>query len=427
MNKSESKLNKQISKHYVDHACNISSPGQVAKELNLDPSRISELRGARRLLTIEQAEIIKEMYGIPSNSTSYWLEGERTTLEALGIDFIDNGLKLHFCRILELFNTDTFIDRVLSNIYVNEKGIPEFKETSLFEQADINKSIEQKNKRLIKEHKIKMFNLLLSSEHFQQWCDSAATLLGRDDIQQDDKFFGDLLMNKDIRKAVIKGDEIQWGSTDSNPVTLPLILASIEKGFYLSFSNVYQNRKEAIGKFIAICRFKQLVESKSYANILPSGSTFIFGKKLGMVRNNMPVKEYVIVGKCVWDHEEQLGTKIRLNNPIKTKSVVKLSRDEGGFELNPDDQLVPETIRYLNVRLFYTEQFNYVAEIQTFSDNFKGCDRSILVEFEERHKVFDGMIEILKYFTADFHFTIKQIKGAVAANGGYIPSAIYID
>ena len=76
MKETETKLNKQISKHYVEHACSISSSGQVAKDLNLEPSRISEIKSGRRRLSEKESEVIQELYGLPSTSDGHWVEAE---------------------------------------------------------------------------------------------------------------------------------------------------------------------------------------------------------------------------------------------------------------------------------------------------------------------------------------------------------------
>lgn len=97
---------------------------------------------------MEQAEILKMNYGIPSSTECYWMEAEITSLEALDKDFIDNGLKQNFIRLVTVIGGDESIDLMLEDVCLDRKRIKEFVDLSLTDKANKHNGISQKNKRL---------------------------------------------------------------------------------------------------------------------------------------------------------------------------------------------------------------------------------------------------------------------------------------
>lgn len=425
MNSPNNKLNKQISKHYVDHACNISSPGQVSKELDLPPPRISELRKGMRQLTAEQAEIIKMNYGIPSTTECYWMEAELTSLEALGKDFIDNGLMQNLIRLVTVISDDEFIDMMLEDVSVDTKRIKGFVDLSLIDKANKHNGTSQKNKRLERVYKLKVFNKLLADMTFQNWCAAANRILAEYPNTQDLKFFEDLLYNKDIFSAQLVEGRMQWDFPTTDFTTLPRIFSSIEEGFRVSLLKPSSRPSEAISRLSAICQLKRLIDCKTYAHIFTSQSSFSFGTKLGIEKGIQPVKEYAIAGKCVWNSSEQSERYLELNQPKSEKGVVDWVPLISYADMSSED-LAPLSFTHAEIKLFYTEQYQYLVALGLATDEFMPPKRCLLIKIENRQKVFDDLLAIFEHFDIAHEFTMKHIKKAVAANGGYIPSAIYI-
>ena len=123
MKETETKLNKQISKHYIEHACSISSSGQVAKELGIEAPRVSEIKAGRRRLTADEAQVLKELYGTPSQSEGHWVVAELIDFDSLNKSLVDNSLVNQLVKVSEFVNSEEFIDDILSCIRVEESRI----------------------------------------------------------------------------------------------------------------------------------------------------------------------------------------------------------------------------------------------------------------------------------------------------------------
>lgn len=95
--------------------------------------------------------------------------------------------------------------------------------------------------------------------------------------------------------------------------------------------------------------------------------------------------------------------------------------------LNLPEALDLNTSKYLSIRLFYTEQYKYVVEIQLYPDEIYISHRKILIDIKEKEKLFAQVLDILTFFNVEHYHTVNNIKAAVAKEGGYIPSAIYIE
>ncbi|QYK01741.1 hypothetical protein [Shewanella psychrotolerans] len=418
MNSSNAKLNKQISKYYVEHACGISSTGQVAKELNLDASRVSELKGARRQLTTEQAEIIKKIYGLPSASQSHWIEGELLPKD-FHKSFIDNGLTIHFINLIELVNSERFWDSFLKGVSVNESSVPGFKLpwTLSWEEQEL---IGPKNNEILKKYKLNLLDKLFKRDDFQKWCDSAHYLMHQSGIVKDNQFYENIFYEKDILSAIVENGVVHWNVPTSDFKRLPMICDEVEPHFRISGG--YEINSRHIEKIIILYRLRQLMEGKTYAYLFEDQNS-LFSKKLTINHKNSPVKEYVVVGKCVWDPDKLF----RLQVPIIMNSVIGWSSGED-YSHSYERDIMPHRHRFITIRLFYTETYNYLVELKLFDDEYGAiCNRCLMIQVEDRQNVFDELKGIFDYFKIENIFMMNSVKRAVADNGGYIPSAIYID
>jgi hypothetical protein len=418
MNSSENKLNKQISKYYVEHACEISSTGQVARELNLETSRVSELKGGRRQLTIEQAEIIKQIYGLPSASQGHWIECELLSKD-FHKSFIDNGLAIHFIKLIELLNTAHFMDTFLKGVSVNESSVPGFKLPWTLSREE-QKLIGPQNNEILKNYKLNLLYELFKRDDFQKWCDSVLYLMHQSNIVKDTKFYENIFHEKDILSVIAENGVVHWNVPTSDFKRLPMICGEVESHFRISGGSEVNSRH--IEKIIILYRLKQLMEGKTYAYLFEEKNSF-FSMKLTINHKNSPVKECVVVGKCVWDPDELF----RLQVPIIMDSVVGWSSGED-YSYSYDRDIMPNRHRFIRIKLFYTETYNYLVELKLFDDEYGAiCNRCLMIKVEDRQNVFDELKGIFDYFKIENNFMMNSVKRAVADNGGYIPSAIYID
>ncbi|WP_432299608.1 hypothetical protein [Shewanella frigidimarina] len=418
MNSSNDKLNKQISKYYVEHACEISSTGQVAKELNLETSRVSELKGGRRQLTIGQAEILKQIYGLPSASQGHWIECELLPKD-FHKSFIDNGLTIHFINLMELLNTDRFMDTFLKGVSVNESSVPGFKLpwTLSWEEQEL---IGPKNNEILKNYKLNLLNELFERDDFQKWCDSVFYLMHQSNIVKDTKFYENIFHEKDILSVIAENGVVHWNVPTSDFKRLPMICDEVEPHFRILGG--YEVNSRHIEKIIILYRLKQLMEGKTYAYLFEEQNS-LFSKKLAINHKNSPIKEYVVVGKCVWDPDKLF----RLQVPIIMNSVVGWSSG-GDYSHLFERDIMPNRHRFITIRLFYTETYNYLVELKLFDDEYGATyNRRLMIQVENRQNVFDELKGIFDYFKIEDTFMMNSVKRAVADNGGYIPSAIYID
>ncbi|MCZ8530582.1 hypothetical protein [Alteromonas sp. PRIM-21] len=90
------------------------------------------------------------------------------------------------------------------------------------------------------------------------------------------------------------------------------------------------------------------------------------------------------------------------------------------------ENLASHTFTHAEIKLFYTEQYQYLVALDLATAEFMPSKRSLLIKIENRQKVFDDLLAIFEHFDIALEFTMKHIKKALAANGGYISSAIYI-
>lgn len=422
--KNTEKLNKQISQHYVNHACTISSPGQVAKDLGLESSRISELRSGGRQLKREEAEIIREIYGLPSTSNAHWTYSELTSSKSFELDFVDNGYINHLLILVEKINDSVFIDRLLSTILVKECEISGYVNAIHVSPPDERESVEKNNERLIKAHKIDLFKRLLEEPKFELWCRALTGLLNDGTVEVNRDFEGNVMYYKDILCSRVINGTVQWDYPTSDFSSLERICSDIEKGFSLTCyaTLIYSSFKDFAASLLAVYEVWNLIESNTYAHVLPSCTTLILAKNLNRYDVKRPAKEYAVVGKCVW----KTNNKIRLDKKIVQPSILK-------YQFRPEnppisrDGLFPLDIEFLSAHLFYTEQFNFYFKLECFADNLGTFARSFLIKIENRKNVIEEVLSVFSFFGIDDIFTEHSIKKAIAENGGYVPSTTYLE
>ncbi len=164
----EQKHSKHTTKLYIEHACNHIGTNAAATLLNLEAPRVSDMKSGRRLMTFEQSEIIRSEFGLPNMGSGIYVKGE-----LLGKnwhqEYVHNGRVLHFLSAVKAINSQELLDDILSQCNVDTRNIPEFDRETYLLPDDKRKSVEQKNRRLEREEKIKKLQMLLERRDFQEW------------------------------------------------------------------------------------------------------------------------------------------------------------------------------------------------------------------------------------------------------------------
>lgn len=383
MEQPEKKLNLQISKYYTEHACQLSSTNEVAALLELPASRVSELRGGRRQLTVAQAEKIKEIYGLPSASQGHWIECELLSSDSIHKQFIDNGLALHYLQIIELVNSEQFQNILFEYFYFSDQTVPGYQSTTGLYGDDYSQ-VQKENDKLFRTYKLKYFNELLASSRFHDFCDSE--------------------------------------SASFSPEAFNAICAEINPNFYFhSHPDLYEH---LFRLFRALRDVRDLSLSGTYDNLVQFETGLSIGGNCKIDKAASPRKEYVVVGKVVWE----LGSEnlLRLTNPIANAGVGDLQVDES--RLNLFSSINPQRYTHFSLKLYYSELYKYFLEIWLCEDEVRyKPGRKFLIKIADRQKIFHELSEIFSYFQIEIDWNVKRIKYAIAQNGGYIPGAIYLD
>jgi hypothetical protein len=383
MEQPDKKLNLQISKYYAEHACQLSSTNEVAILLDLPASRVSELRHGRRQLTVAEAEKIKETYGWPSASKGHWMECEHLSSENIHKQFIDNGLALHYLQIIEMVKSEQLQNSLFEYFYFSDQTVSGYQSMSGLNGDDYSE-VQKENNKLFRTYKLKYFNELLAKNRFHDFCDRE--------------------------------------SASFSPEAFNAICAEINPNFgFHSHPDLYEH---LFRLFRALRDVRDLSLSGTYANLVQFETGLSIGGYCKIDKAVSPRREYVVVGKVVWE----LGSEnpLRLTNPIANAGVGDLQADDDC--LNFSRSLNPKTFTHCSLKLYYSELYKYFLQVNLFEDGdgFEPA-RKVLVEISERQKIFEELVDLFNYFQIETGWALKQIKYAVAQNGGYIPGAIYLD
>jgi hypothetical protein len=164
--------------------------------------------------------------------------------------------------------------------------------------------------------------------------------------------------------------------------------------------------------------------SWTYANLVLFDTGFSIGGNCKIDKAVSPRKEYVVVGKVVWELASE--NPLRLSNPIANAGISDLKADEGGLHII--SSINPQRFTHFSLKLYYSELYRYLLRVDLFEDEsgFKP-PRKVLIEIADRQQIFEELLAIFNYLQIETEWTLKHIKYAVAKNGGYIPGAIYLD
>ncbi|MGR6841756.1 hypothetical protein ACU5DF_23855 [Aliivibrio wodanis] len=418
MNQKAEKYNKQQSMLYVNHACNIGGNNLVGELLKLEPSRISELKGGRRRLTFEEADILQQEFGLPEASKGYYLEAELFNSEDMRDTnkFDSNSSELHLLRIVDAWNNEDNITFILESLNINGISVPGYQDP-IFTDENRRKGIEHKNARLIRDLKFKTINALLNSHYFSAWCSAIEVILSKiaaEYILSECQHFQNILLSTKI--------DINCGNSSVHQDKYWTIYDILRHVSQDSGISIFTHQLEKLVRHLHLLnKVKKLVTSGRYSHLVQAPKEWMCESKLVLIENASPHREYVIVGKVVW----QSNDRLQVHGEWMEKSILG--------EMGVDPRSCEEGIyrqrqfKSVSMALLLSENYEYYLEVNLKAgENYALTMRTLLVRISNMKHLFTTLEMLFAFFKISGDVITSGIKAEIADNGGYIPSAIYL-
>lgn len=418
MNQQAEKYNKQQSMLYVNHACNIGGNNLVGELLELEPSRISELKGGRRKLTFKEADILQQEFGLPETSKGYYIEAELFTSEDM-IDtkkFDAHSKELHLFRMAQTWNNEKNRTFILESLSVHGSLVPDY-EDPIFADENKRKGIEHKNARLMCDFKLEAINALINYPYFSAWCDAIESILCEEptqDIPSKHQYFQNLLSTTKI--DIETGDS---GVLQKQHGTIYDILQHANQGREIS---LYSDQTEKLVRHLHLLnKVKTLVESGRYSHLVKAPKAWKCESQIELIENSSPQREYVIVGKVVWQSYDhlQVNEKWIEKSILGEMGVDPISSEEGIYR--------QRQFKSVSMALLFSENYEYYLEVNLKpGENYGLTMRTLIVRISNMKHLFTTLDMLFAFFKISGDVITSGIKAEIADNGGYIPSAIYL-
>jgi hypothetical protein len=407
--KIENKLNKHLSKLYTIHACEISSEGQVAKDIDIPSTRISDLKGGRRHLSQEQGDTLREIYGLPNASSAIYLEAEYCTSGELNEVLMNQSKTIKLSELAEFFSSNEFKDELLSNIYLlKPEQLVGYVHVGFGKKEQEDIELREENERIMNEAKLDSFNDFISSTDFEKWVSLVKPIIARGIKKQGIN----ALVFIDSRAEINRNDKINFTENHA----LNTHISVYEGGF------MFVNKSDAtdlIGMILHFYEVKKRLEN-NFANTLPPSKLFNLGTTCNITKIEKLRSDFTIVGKVVWETGEVCDQG--LPRQIRPNGIMKWEENSLTIGLRTYQ---PNTLSNYRARLIYTEQYDYYLEI-ALAEYIEVEDRNLLIPISNRLNVFEELKEIFDGIGED-NLNIKSIKESIAKNGGYIPNSTYLN
>lgn len=418
MNQQAEKYNKQQSMLYVNHACNIGGNNLVGELLELEPSRISELKGGRRKLTFKEADILQQEFGLPETSKGYYVEAELFTSEEMRDTkkFDAHSKELHLLRMAQAWNNEKNRTFILESLSVHGSLVPDY-EDPIFADENKRKGIEHKNARLMRDFKLEAINALINSPYFSAWCDVIESILSEvptQDIPPKHQYFQNLLLKTKI--------DIEISNSRVLPElrgTIYDVLQNANQGRVIS---IYSGQTEKLVRHLHLLnKVKTLVESGRYSHLVKAPKAWKRENKIELIENAFPLREYVIVGKVVWQSYDhlQVNEKWIEKSILGEMGVDPISSEEGIYR--------QRQFKSVSMALLFSENYEYYLEVNLKpGENYGLTMRTLIVRISNMKHLFTTLDMLFAFFKISGDVITSGIKAEIADNGGYIPSAIYL-
>ncbi len=424
-------LTKQESKALLIHATNASSTTEVAKILGVPSPRISEGKGGRWQLNKEQISTLIDSFGPPKAVQGFYAEAELfNSFDEFKDDFQSDSTRLQ-------------LQRVLASIY--SKPCQEFLLRSVI-LADSS----HEDERTVTEEKHRIINELIYHPSFERW----HTLLKSKPFENQHDRFPRLDQARFINLEKLSqigfdaAVNTYGDSWEIEPGSLMEIIKSLGaediRGIF-GPSNADKTPDAALKRRIGPTSspyylIGEIVHSyQEIAGLLgfPLPAKVIFNGHSPMAGRAKDTQEVVITGDIVYELDNEM-LPIRLT--CKDYFSLFLDHEIRHYRLNPLEglrgvsdygfnYLGPVVYSHLSAKLFLSKSLSYHFYFELYnqahsqdSENY----RSIMIEGIPGDKVF----QFLEDFRAHFYLEklpVFNIKKGVAAKGGFIPGARYVE
>jgi hypothetical protein len=418
MNQQAEKYNKQQSMLYVNHACNIGGNNLVGELLELEPSRISELKGGRRKLTFKEADILQQEFGLPETSKGYYIEAELFTSEDMRDTkkFDAYSKELDLFRIVQAWNNEENRTFILKSLCIHDSLVPGYKDP-IFVDENKRKGIEHKNARLMRDFKLEVINALIKSSYFSAWCDvieSNLSEVATQGISSKHQYFQNLLSTTKI--DIETGDS---GVLQEQCGTIYDILQRVNQGRDII---IYSDQTEKLVRHLHLLnKVKMLVASGRYSHLVKVPKAWKRENQIELIENAFPLREYVIVGKVVWQSYDHL----QVNEKWIEKSILG---EMGVAPISTEEDIYRQRqFKSVSMALLFSENYEYYLEVNLKpGENYGLTMRTLIVRISNMKHLFTTLDMLFAFFKISGDVITSGIKAEIADNGGYIPSAIYL-
>lgn len=394
------KLDKHTTKLYIEHATDHIGTNKVAELLGIKPSRVSDMKNYLRFMTVDEAEIIRSEFGLPSASSGIYIEGE-----LLGKNWwqelADNSRQLHFARALDIISSDKFLKEVLMTFTVNELEVDGYDSKYNAHSEENRKAIEHKNERLVTEERCKLADALFVSDAFKQWHHEVIDAITTRQSQARDR-----------------DEPVSVELTDDEKQKLEDICRGISPHFYL----YSRDWKKTFSELNFIAAIYKVINSGTYAPTIGGQTTFRLGQKLTVCKEALPIKDYVVSGRSVWES----GVLV-LKTPYTEASGLGWMPHYTKAHMSKRCEMQPKEFEAIGFELLYTEHYRYFVRVSLHENSHYPEDRILLIEIEDKRYIFDELTAIFAKFDLHFPVTLASIKSCLAENAAFIPNAIYLD
>lgn len=391
----EEKHTKVATKLYVEHACNFISTNQLATLLNIEPSRVSEMKSGRRRLTIEEGEIIRAEFGLPETSKGIYMEAELLNDDWYEV-FLKNGELFLYQNISQYVASPEFRDLLYSSFLIDTRHIENYEHDIYQYPSDERKGQEHKNKRLEEEKKLDLINQLMVNQTFHHW------YAGVEQARIQDNSLNDKEM------------------TAEESQLLSDIMGSIETGFVIK-------REENLPKINFIAGAYKLMEKMA-----TNDSPISFGKISNISSPTIPVAEYVINGSEVWCSDVTIYAGLDDLRNLAKPVTQHENPDLPSGRTYPAEierlKLTQDRFKNVHFALIYTEKHDYYLKVTLSQDALTTQgSRTLLIKIQDRRDLFGELERIFDVFRLNEGIDTSLLKAELAKNGAYIPSVIYLN
>jgi len=376
------KLSIPESKHYCEYACSQSSSGFVAKLLELQPSRISEIKNGTRYLTKAEGEILRTAFGIPSQNPGQFCHATVLDDDQLSINYKPGSGESYLMHLLRFVNNSSNLSLLLKSFNLERKTLSTDREVS-------------------DKDKLVRLNELINTKEFL-----------------------------DLAYEALEPDCPMNGK-----VGIASLVAFSSKQFGINFEDSRAQQLE--DQLLLISQIKETLDENYFPSVTSLNEKFELGKMcVG------PLSEDIVInGKTVWKSRDNIELEDTENYfPLAdwnySPNDYIVGKKEGEWHSSVNSRAASIYLApYSSVQfsLIWSESYNYFIKVGLCIDplamvDTESCPKTydhIIVKVSKADQVFMELLKVFQFFGVK-EMDIDKIKEIVALGGGFIPNAKYI-